>query len=85
MNRIGLQQLRTQLNHIRALKTEEQKNSHAFVRKVLETYGKPTEGMEELFLDYDITKACQQRIVSAWGKYKSSNCDPDALDRKSVV
>ena len=36
-------------------------------------------GMEELFLDYDITKACQQRIVSAWGKYKSSNCDPDAL------
>ena len=79
VNRIGLQQLRTQLNHIRALKTEEQKNSHAFVRKVLETYGKPTEGMEELFLDDDITKACQQRIVSAWGKYKSSNCDPDAL------
>lgn len=79
VNYIGLQQLQAQQSHIKALKTAEQEKPHAFVREVLEAYGKPTEDLEELFLDYDITKACQQRIISAWNKYKSSNCDPDAL------
>lgn len=79
VNRIGYQQLQKQLNYIKDLKSNEQEKPHAHVRKVLELYGKPTDNIEELFIEYDNTKDCKVRIASAWGKYKNSDRDAPAL------
>lgn len=79
VNYIGYQQLRTQLDRIRELKKSEQEKSHAYIRKVLELYGKPADCIEEMFIDYDNTKDCKIRITSAWSKYKNGERDAQTL------
>lgn len=79
INHIGYQQIQTQLNYTKSLKANELEKPHAHVHKVLELYGKPTDNIEELFIDYDNTKDCKMRITSAWSKYRNSDRDAQAL------
>lgn len=79
VNYIGYQQLQKQLDYIQALKKSEQEEPHAFIRKILGIYGKATENMDEMFIDYDTTKKCKQRISSAFERYKDSNRGETAL------
>lgn len=79
MNHIGYNQIQKQLDYIQTLKEAEQEESHAFVRRVLEIYGKDTDNIDEIFIDYDTTQKCRQRILSAWENFKESTRDADAL------
>lgn len=79
VNYIGYQQLQKQLYCIQALKDAEQEKTHAFIHKVLSLYSKTIENVDEMFIDYDTTKKCKQRILSAFEKYKNSNRDETAL------
>lgn len=79
VNHIGYNQIQKQLDYIQTLKEAEQEESHAFVRRVLEIYGKDTDNIDEIFIDYDTTKKCRQRILSAWENFKESTRDADAL------
>lgn len=78
-NYLGYNQLKHQLEKIKALKAEEQETPHAYVRKVLECYGKSTDNIEELRIDYNNVKDCKERNAAAWEKFKSSEQDADAL------
>ncbi|MCM1507899.1 MAG: DEAD/DEAH box helicase family protein [Ruminococcus flavefaciens] len=86
VNHIGYQQLQHQIDFIQSLKVLEQKEPHAFVRKVLEIYGKNTDSIDEIFIDYDTTKECKQRILSAWEVFKESARNAEALKelKKSI-
>lgn len=79
VNHIGYNQIQKQLDYIQTLKEAEQEESHAFVRRVLEIYGKDTDNIDEIFIDYDTTKKCRQRILSAWENFKESTRDADSL------
>lgn len=79
VNHIGYQQLQHQIDFIQSLKVSEQEEPHAFVRKVLEIYSKNTDIIDEIFIDYDTTKECKQRILSAWEVFKESTRDAEAL------
>lgn len=79
VNYIGYQQLQKQLEYIQALKDAEQEEPHAFIRKILGIYGKVTDNIDEMFIEYDTTKDCKQQILSAFEKYKNSNKDETAL------
>lgn len=79
VNYIGYQQLQKQIDFIHSLKKSEQEEPHAFIRKVLSIYGKNTDSIDEMFIDYDTTKDCKQRILSAWEIFKSSDKDAEAL------
>lgn len=79
VNYIGYQQLQKQLNYVQALKEAEQEEPHAFIRQILSLYNKATDSIDEMFIDYDTTKDCKQRIVSAWENFKDSNRDETAL------
>lgn len=79
VNHIGYNQIQKQLDYIQTLKEAEQEESHAFVRRVLEIYGKDTDNIDEIFIDYDTTQKCRQRILSAWENFKESTRDADAL------
>lgn len=79
VNYIGYQQLQKQLYCIQALKDAEQKEPHAFIRKILDIYGKVTDNIDEMFIEYDTTKDCKQQILSAWESFKDSNRDETAL------
>lgn len=79
VNHIGYQQLQHQIDFIQSLKASEQEEPHAFVRKVLEIYSKDTDSIDEIFIDYDTTKECKQRILSAWEVFKESARDTDSL------
>ena len=79
VNYIGYQQLQKQLEYIQALKELEQEEPHAFILKALEIYGKYTNNIDEMFIDYDTTKKCRQRILSAWENFKESTRNTDSL------
>jgi len=79
VNYIGYQQLQNQIDFIQSLKVSEQEEPHAFVHKVLEIYGKHTDNIEEIFIDYDTTKECRQRILLAWEVFKESARDAESL------
>lgn len=79
VNYIGYEQLQKQIEYIEVLKDAEQEEQHAFIRKVLEIYGKDTDNIDEMFIDYDTTKKCRQRILSAWENFKESTRDADSL------
>lgn len=79
VNYIGYEQLQKQIEYIEVLKDAEQEEQHAFIRKVLEIYGKDTDNIDEIFIDYDTTQKCRQRILSAWENFKESTRDADAL------
>ncbi len=79
VNYIGYQQLQKQLEYIQALKESEQEEQHAFIRRILNLYNKATDNIDEIFIDYDTTKVCKQRILSAWEKFKDSIRDETAL------
>lgn len=79
VNHIGYNQIQKQLDYIQTLKEAEQEESHAFVRRVLEIYGKDTDNIDEIFIDYDTTKKCRQHILSAWENFKESTRDADSL------
>lgn len=79
VNHTGYNQIQKQIDFIKSLKESEQENPHAFIRKVLEIYGKDTDIIDEIFIDYDITKDCKQRILSAWEVFKESTRDSDSL------
>lgn len=73
VNYIGYQQLQKQLEYIKALKEAEQETPHTFIHKVLEIYGKDTDIIDEIFIDYDTIKDCKQRILSASERYENSS------------
>lgn len=79
VNYIGYEQLQKQIEYIEVLKDAEQEEQHAFICKVLEIYGKDTDNIDEIFIDYDTTKKCRQRILSAWENFKESTRDADSL------
>lgn len=79
VNHIGYQQLQHQIDFIQSLKVSEQKEPHAFVRKVLEIYSKNTDIIGEIFINYNTTQECKQRILSAWEIFKESARDAEAL------
>lgn len=79
VNYIGYQQLQKQLEYIQALKESEQEEQHAFIRRILNLYNKATDNIDEIFIDYDTTKVCKQRILSAFERYKDSIRDETAL------
>ncbi len=79
VNYIGYQQLQKQLEYIQALKESEQEEQHAFIRRILNLYNKSTDNIDEIFIDYDTTKVCRQRILSAFERYKDSIRDETAL------
>ncbi len=79
VNHIGYNQIQKQIDFIQFLKVSEQEESHAFIRKVLAIYGKATDNIDEIFIDYDTTKVCKQRILSTFEKYKNSDKDETAL------
>jgi len=79
VNYIGYQQLQKQLDYIHSLKESEQEEPHTFIRKVLSIYGKNTDNIDEMFIDYDTAKECRQRILSAWEIFKNSDRDTEAL------
>lgn len=72
VNEIGRQELQRQIDFIQSLREEEEEHPHAFVRHVLETYGKSTDNIDELFIDYDSKKECIDRIHTAWENFKAS-------------
>ena len=79
-NSLGYTQLKHQLEYIKALKAEEYEKPHAYVRKILESYGKCTDNIEELRIDYDNVKVCKEHIAAAaWEKFKDSEQDTDSL------
>ncbi len=71
-NEIGVHTLKKQQQLIQKLKSENAEQPYAFVRHVLELYGKSTDCIEEMFIDYDNTKNCKIRIISAFNEYRSS-------------
>ena len=79
VNHIGYNQIQKQIDFIQLLKASEQEEPHAFIRKVLEIYGKDTDNIDEIFIDYDTTQKCRQRILSAWENFKESTRDADSL------
>lgn len=79
VNYIGCQQLQKQLEYIQALKESEQQEQHAFIRRILNLYNKDTDNIDEIFIDYDTTKVCKQRILSSFERYKDSIRDETAL------
>lgn len=79
VNHIGYQQLQHQIDFIQSLKVSEQEEPHAFVRNVLEIYSKNSDSIDEIFIDYNTTKECKQRILSAWEVFKESARDTDSL------
>lgn len=79
VNEIGYNQLLKQIEYIEALKEAEQEESHTFIRKVLNLYTKATDSIDEMFINYDTTKDCKQRILTAFEEYKNSDRDETAL------
>ncbi len=81
VNEIGRQELQRQLDFIQSLRDEEKENPHTFVRHVLELYGKDIDNIEKLFIDYDKTQDCHNRIKEGWEKFKISSKDEEALTK----
>ncbi len=79
LNQTGRDELQRQCDFIGQLRAEEAEQPHAFVRSVLTCYGKSTDNIEELSIQYDTIKACRDRICQAWEKYKASAHDAECL------
>ncbi len=72
VNEIGRQELQRQKDFVQTLRDEEAEQPHAFVRHVLEMYGKSTDNIDKIFIDYDNISDCKNRIHTAWETFKSS-------------
>ena len=79
VNNIGIQTLEKQLDFISTLKEKEKEITHAFIRKVLQIYGKNTDITDNIFINYNCISDCKQRILSAWENFKNSERDENAL------
>ena len=79
LNDIGLADLRRQFALIWQWRTEEIEQPHAYLRHILQLYGKDTTHMEELSVSYDNTADCRSRIRIAWEAFKASDRSPADL------
>ena len=78
-NELAIKSIESKLKFIQNLKAEEQENLHAFVRHILDIYGKEPAYKEEMRIDYDKVQECKERIRAAYEEYKASKCTADEM------
>lgn len=79
LNQIGHDELCRQIDFIKQLREEETEQPHAFIRHVLNLYGKDTYNIESLSIHYDTFTECCTRIRTAWETFKASTRGFDDL------
>ena len=86
LNELGRKELQRQLDFLQQMRDEESDQPHAFVRYVLNLYGKDTTQIESLSIHYSKLSECHTRICTAWETFKESNMGADALaDLKAAL
>lgn len=84
VNMMAIKALEYQLEFLKKLR-ETPEDSHAFARKVLEIYGKNTDITDDMFLDYDNIADYKAKVNAAFGEYKVSEMDADALEKLKIA
>lgn len=79
LNHIGLAELRRQFAMIGQWRAEESEQPHAYLRHILQLYGKDAAHIEALSVCYDNTTDCRARIRRAWETFKASDRSPTDL------
>ncbi|MDE6088017.1 MAG: hypothetical protein K2G25_06485 [Oscillospiraceae bacterium] len=79
VNNIGIQTLEKQLDFISTLRKKEKEIPHAFIRKVLQIYGKNIDITDNIFINYNCVSDYKQHILSAWENFKGSEKDENTL------
>ena len=80
VNSMAIKAFEFQIKFLKSLK-ENPKDDHAYIKKVLETYGKEPVVTDEMFLSYNKILDFKNKVSNAFTEYKDSEKNAECLDK----